>query len=64
MLAKTISVAGISAEGTRGKMIFLALRVKPVVLLLQPLHEIVQRHGRSVRAANLLTYSGKRPTSS
>jgi len=34
MPAKTISVAGISAEGTRGKMILLAFRVKPVVVLL------------------------------
>jgi hypothetical protein len=33
MPAKTISVAGISAEGIRGKMIFLAFRVKPLVKL-------------------------------
>jgi hypothetical protein len=34
MPAKTIFVAGISTEGIRGKMIFPAFRVKPMVKIL------------------------------
>jgi hypothetical protein len=34
MLIKTIFVAGISAEGTRGEMIFQVFRAKPMVKLL------------------------------
>jgi len=54
---KSISVAGISAEGSRGKMIFTAFRVKAAVRLLRSLHEFVQPNGGGVLMARLLISS-------